>query len=90
MFESLSKLWGGCNFICKEFYLAKLITSPCNVHTDNHYSSCTREECNAIVHTNKMHIHLQVTISSALFCSGQQLRKVWLVLKVIIKAFHIF
>lgn len=61
MFESLSKLCRGYDLICKESYLAKLITSPCNVHTDIHYSSCTRQECNATVHTNKMHIHPQVT-----------------------------
>lgn len=44
----------------RSFIYESVIKSPCNMHTGNPYPSCTRQECNATVHTNKMHSHAQV------------------------------
>lgn len=42
------------------FIYESVINSPCDMHTDSPYFNCTRQECNATVHTNKMHSHAQV------------------------------
>lgn len=59
--ESVTCKIQGIIISCERIFIYEsVIKSPCNMHTDNPYSSCTRQECNATGHTNRMHSNAQV------------------------------